>query len=95
MVIWGLDYLVLGGEKVAGDLVSVKLAALCWWDCDRVKRRPHYERRTPLMPEMSLAKLFMDFDNVTLQKPDLMASAILHLVVRGDFTLEFHLGDLD
>ncbi len=30
MVIQGLDYLTLGSEKVAGNLVSVKLAALHW-----------------------------------------------------------------
>ena len=66
MVIQGLDYLTPGGEKVAGNLVSVKLAALHWRDYDRVKRRPHYEWRTPLMPEMNLAKLFVNFDNVTL-----------------------------
>lgn len=94
MVIRGLDCLALGGEKVAGDLVSVKLAALYWWVRDIVKRRPHYER-TPLMLVTISIKLFVNFDNVTLQEPDLMASAILHLVVRGDFTLEFHLGDLD
>lgn len=94
VVIRERDYLTLGGEKVAGDLVSVKLGCLRWEYYDKVKRRPRDER-TPLMPVVISIKLFVDLNNVTLQDPDLMASAVLHLVVSGDLTLEFHLSNLD